>query len=82
MSSFPIYPHDVTPTNKLLYLVQKKNGEIEKIDGGVVTSRSQLPQPGDGKVINAKAGTIDTVIVGNLYAPHSEYTWTVTASEL
>ncbi|MBD9592698.1 hypothetical protein IB270_07625 [Ensifer sp. ENS05] len=72
------YPEEHEPTNRVLYLITRLNGDTLRVDGGKVGSEKELPAAGDGKFIDGIGCRIDVI----LKTPNSlEYTWTIQAVE-
>ncbi|MGT2444486.1 hypothetical protein ACU4I5_18680 [Ensifer adhaerens] len=72
------YPVEVQPTNRVRYIVLKKDGTTENIDGGKVAGSSDIPIPGDGHLIGSKGYQVGP----HLYTPHLPFSWNVLLHEL
>ncbi len=81
MSEIPEYPENVTPTNRVRYLLKRKSGQEVSVDGGTAKDESELSHPGDGKVLSVNGIEVWSKVTGIAYTPHLSYTWTVTATE-
>ena len=71
-----IYDNDPEPTNKVRYLVYKKDGTKVDIDEGPIDA-VDLPQVGDGKFL----GGIGCSIVAIAATPLLPFIWHVIAKE-